>query len=123
MTDDLPQFDAARLIADVRKGDEAAIKQAYALTFGHEMGRLVLAHFMTQCGVGRVAGIGDTPRHAAYAAGQHDAGLALGAMAGFDQAAIVVAQMSDNLEGNTDDRSFNHAADGSDYVHGDDFEF
>jgi hypothetical protein len=119
MTEDMPGFDAAALIAELRRGDEDAMARAYRYTFGGELGRRVLAHFLHQCGVGRVMKLGESARHDAYAAGQHDAGLALAQMAGFDQASIAVAVLSDNLEGNTDDRQFNFAADGSQYFDAD----
>lgn len=99
-----PAFDAARLIADLRAGDEAAVRRAYLATFGTDLGRLVLTHHMAECGVGNPLG----PKKLKYAAGMHDGALKLAAMAGFDQSAINVAVISDNLEGRTDDEAFNH---------------
>ncbi len=106
MTDDAPApFDAARLIADVRRGDPEAISEAYRRTFGHEMGRLVLAHHLADCGVGSALG----HKQLKYAAGKHDAAILLASLAGFDQAALAVAVLTDNLEERSDDQSSNFA--------------
>lgn len=96
---DLPVFDSARLIADVRKGDPQALADAYRHTFGHELGRLVLAHHLADCGVGSALGREDLE----YAAGRHDAAIALASKAGFDQASLAVAVLTDTLEGATHD--------------------
>ncbi|MGH6955296.1 MAG: hypothetical protein ACREEW_01370 [Caulobacteraceae bacterium] len=115
-----PDFDAARLIADVRKGDPAALAQAYKITFGHDLGRLVLAHHMAECGVGNALGGAQSAGALRYQAGRHDAALALASAAGFDQASIAVAVLSDTLQGTQDDDAFNHPSDPSAYVLPDD---
>jgi hypothetical protein len=91
----LPQIDAARLIADVRRRDEKALDEAYRLTFGGELGRLVLADHLVSNGVGRPLGREATP----YDLGAHDAALFLASCAGFDEASVAVAVLTDNLEG------------------------
>jgi hypothetical protein len=102
-------FDAARLIADVRKGDQEALARAYKATFDHALGRLVLADFLASHGVGRPYGAGASVGELRYACGQQDAALELARRAGFDAASIAVATMTDQLEGTTDDPAFNHA--------------
>ena len=104
-----PAFDAARLIADVRKGEPEAIAQAYQRVFGNDMGRLVLAHHLATCGVGGRFGPDLTDQQLRYAAGRHDAAIELATSALFDQAAIVVATLTDNLEGNShEEPAFNY---------------
>lgn len=97
MTDALPEFDARKLIALVRKGEPEAIRQAYAFTFGTDLGRLVLAHHLASCGVGRLSGSGVSTDDRHYAAGQHDAALMLAEEAGYGQAALAVAVLTDEL--------------------------
>jgi hypothetical protein len=92
-----PTFDAKKLIADVRKGDERAIRQAYAVTFGTEWGRLVLAHHLACSNVGARQGPGVSADDRHYAAGVHDAALQLAEMAGYGQAALAVAVLTDEL--------------------------
>ena len=104
MTTEAPQaLDGARLIAEVRRGDPSAIDRAYVATFGHELGRLVLAHHMADCGVGNTLGAAE--ENLAYRAGMHDGALMLASRAGFDQAAIAVAVLTDQLEERSDDPS------------------
>lgn len=117
---DAPTFDAARLIADVRKGDPVALKQAYAVTFGNDLGRLVLAHHLAECGVGNALGVGGSTREMAYQAGRHDAALQLVTAAALDQASLVVAILTDNLEGTTDDDAFNYRSEPEGYIPDDD---
>jgi hypothetical protein len=112
----LPAFDAPALIARVRGGDEAALRQAYVATFGHELGRLVLAHHLSDCGVGRPLGRDDNLR---YVAGRHDAAIDLASKAGFDEASLSVAVLSDQLEGADYDGSSYGRPDGDD-IHLDD---
>lgn len=88
--------DPRALIAAVRKGDEGALRQAYETTFGNELGRLVLAHHLSESGVGGPLGRGEDLQ---YRAGMHDGALALAMKAGFDQATIATAVLTDNLEG------------------------
>ena len=112
-----PTFDAARLIADMRKGDPIAIEEAYTRTFGNNLGRLVLAHHLAVCGVGnKIGGLGVSPGDLAYAVGRHDAAIELALAAHFDQAAVVAALASETLEGNDDaDPAYN-------FVPGDDYD-
>lgn len=104
-----PVYDRARLIADVRKNDQEAIAKAYAETFQNELGRLVLAHFLVQCGVGAVRGQAETAAQLRYQTGRHDAALELALAAGFDAASVAVGVMTGDLEGTTDDATYNHA--------------
>lgn len=115
-TDAPPAFDAAQLIADLRKGDDAAISEAYYRTFGTDLGRLVLADILATAGVGAPFGALSAD-NIHYRAGAHDGALAIAERAKFDHASRVVAHLTAELEGNsTDDRSFNHAADGSAFL-------
>lgn len=94
MSEATPAFDAVKLIADIRAGDPRALDGAYRVTFGTELGRLVLAHHLQDCGVGNALGGQDL----AYRAGRHDGALALAAKAGFDAASIAVAVLTDQLQ-------------------------
>lgn len=100
-------FDAVRLIALVREGNEDAITEAYRRTYGSDLGRLVLAHHAAECGVGQVFGASATSEERHYVAGQHDAAIRLMSAAGYDQATAVVMVLTDQLEPRTqtDDRS------------------
>lgn len=113
MTDTPPEFDAARLIADVRRGTPEAVAEAYKMTFGHPFGRFVLAHFAAACGVGGKLGVGDLKYHA----GRHDAAVELINLAGFDQISAVVAVMTDNLEGSDDEPAYSHAEELDEFDH------
>jgi hypothetical protein len=93
-------FDNARLIALVRAGDRQALDLAYQMTFRTEVGRLVLAHHLMESGVGNAIPIDGTDADLRYLVGQHNAALALAAAAGLDQATIVVAALTGNLEEN-----------------------
>ena len=96
-------FDHAALIAGVRRKDAKAIERAYLETFGSDLGRIVLAHHLVECGVGMLMGSGpDLP----YNAGRHDAAIVLATAAGFDQAAIAVATLTDTLEGSIHEQTF-----------------
>lgn len=101
MSEEPSAIDGQRLIFEVRRGDPDAIERAYKITFGHDLGRLVLAHHLAECGVGNPLG----PDNLKYAAGRHDGALALALKAGFDQAAVAVAVLTDNLEERTDESS------------------
>jgi hypothetical protein len=103
-----PQFDSARLIADIRKGDAAAIAQAYLVVFNNELGRLVLAHHLLESGVGQIYGAAATDAQMRYGAGKTDGALELAQKAGFDPAAHAVSVMTGQLEGTTNDAAFNH---------------
>jgi len=117
-------FDAARLIADLRRGDPGAIAQAYRITFAAELGRLVLAHHLAECGVGNALAPSATSGQTLfYAAGRHDGALLLATAAGYDQASLAVAVLTDQLEGTSDDAAFNHPAPLEGYEPGSDEDF
>lgn len=100
---DLSAIDGPALIAAIRGGKPEAIDQAYRLTFAGDLGRLVLAHHLAECGVGNQLG-----REALeYVAGKHDGALLLASKAGYDQASISVAVLTDDLKGDEDDGSDN----------------
>jgi hypothetical protein len=101
MSEPVSAIDGARLIAEVRRGDEEALRRAYQVTFGHDLGRLVLAHHLQECGVGNALGTDDLK----YRAGKHDGALQLALKAGFDQAAVAVAVLTDELEERADEGS------------------
>lgn len=105
------KFDVRKLIALVRQGDPAAVRQAYAVTFGSELGRFVLLHHLAECGVAQTQGRGTTASDRDYAAGMHDAALQLAALAGFDQTAAAAVVLTDELtEENHDDTQFEGSA-------------
>lgn len=111
MADDAPPaFDAGRLIADLRAGKPEAFEQAYKNTFGNTLGRMVLASFMADCGVGRpFRALGLSDAELRYAVGVHDAALDLAVKAGFDQASVIVALATDQLEGSDENEpAFNY---------------
>lgn len=109
MTDEAhAHFDALRLVADLRRGDQTAFEEAYQRTFGNEMGRLVLAHHLAECGVGNALGRHLTDAELRYAIGMHDSAINLAAKAGYDQAAIAVGVLSDNLEGKDNELGANY---------------
>lgn len=96
-----PAFDAARLIADIRKSDPAAIERAFALAFDNDVGRLVLAIHLADCGVGNAFGPHLSDSDLRYAVGRHDAAVSLAQRARFDQAELIGAVFTDNLEERT----------------------
>ena len=63
---------------------------------------------MANCGVGNMLGQADSAGQLRYQAGRHDAALELAAAAGFDQASIAVAILTDQLEGTLTDETYNH---------------
>ena len=95
----LSAIDGRALIAQIRAGDEIALEAAYKQVFGTDIGRLVLAHHLSEMGVGANFGFDNLK----YRAGRHDAALDLASKAGFDATTVSVAVLTDNLEGNTDD--------------------
>ena len=101
MADTPPAFDAVALIDQVRRADPGALERAYQATFAGELGRLVLAHHLAECGVGKPIG-GDDLK---YRAGQHDAAIHLAAKAAVDQPTIAVAVLTDTLEENPNDQN------------------
>lgn len=122
MAEAAPAFDVGKLIADVRKGGEP-VERAYRLLFDTELGRLVLAHHLAECGVGRRYGSEATAAQLRYSTGMQDAALELARMAGFDHVDHAVAVMTDHSEGTTDDAAFNHQPDLPVYVPGPGEEF
>lgn len=94
---DLPPFDVRRLIADLKKNDPEAIGLAYRMTFGNELGRLVLAHHLNDCGVGMLIAA-ESDAQLRELVGRHNAAIELAAKANFGQAAIVAAVLSGRLE-------------------------
>lgn len=94
MSETVSAIDGRALAALIRQGDGDALDRAYKVTFGNELGRLVLAHHLSECGVGNALG----PDNLKYAAGMHDGALSLASKAGFDQAAIAVGVLTDELE-------------------------
>lgn len=108
MSGPLSAVDGRALAALIRQGDDDALKRAYKVTFGNDLGRLVLAHHLQECGVGNALG----PSKLKYAAGKHDGALSLASKAGFDQAAIAVGVLTDELEetGHEGSEAFDYAA-------------
>ncbi|WP_217433771.1 hypothetical protein [Caulobacter sp. S45] len=89
--------DNARLLADLRALNPVAIAQAYRMTFGGQVGRFVLTHWMADCGVGRAQGPGVSAEDRTYLAGRHDAAIDLMSSAGFDQPSAVLATLTEQL--------------------------
>lgn len=108
MSEPISAIDGPALIAAVRAGNSEALERAYRMTFGHDMGRLVLAHHLWSCGVGQPLGTNNLK----FAAGKIDAALELAAMAGFDASAVAVAVLTDDLEetGHEGSASFDYAS-------------
>ncbi|HEY1448855.1 MAG TPA: hypothetical protein VGF33_09980 [Caulobacteraceae bacterium] len=92
----------------VRLKDARAIDQAYQMTFGSSLGRLVLLNFLTDCQVGARTGRGAHGYDLQYLAGQQDAALALAARAGFGPETVALSTLTKTLEErrepNDDDR-------------------
>jgi hypothetical protein len=102
---DMPQlepargFDSARLIAEVRRGDEDSIAEAYRVTFGTALGRVVLLHALASIGrIGAPRGP-ETPEAANHLNGRGSAVLEIAGLAGFDPVAISAAGLTQTLEG------------------------
>jgi hypothetical protein len=98
-----PPFDYEALTAQLRKGDQTAIAQAYKTIFDSELGRFVLAHHLLECGVGRRYGNEASDAQLRYARGMEDAALDLAELAGFDPAMHAVAVLHYPLKGPPDD--------------------
>ncbi|MFC5346272.1 hypothetical protein ACETK8_15810 [Brevundimonas staleyi] len=118
MTDALPQdtpelepargFDSARLIADVRLGDQDAIREAYRRTFGTAMGRVVLLHALASIGeIGAPRGA-ESPEENNHKNGRGYAVLTMANLAGFDPVAVAAAGLTQTLEGADYERSYTH---------------
>lgn len=101
MSEPISAIDGPALIAAIRLGDDEALARAYRAVFANDLGRLVLAHHLAECGVGNALGTDNLK----YAAGKHDGALLLALKAGFDQAAVAVGVLTDNLEERSDARS------------------
>ena len=118
MTDTLPAdtleletargFDSARLIAEVRRGNEAAISEAYRQTFGSHVGRVVLLHALASIGeVGAPRGA-ETLAEASHKNGRGYAVLKIAGLAGFDPTAIAAAGLTQILEGADYEQGYGH---------------
>lgn len=118
MTDPLPTetpelepaatFDSARLIAEVRRGDPAAIEEAYRVTFGHALGRTVLLHALAVVGeIGKPRGP-ESREDANHINGRGYAVLEIARLAGFDPVAISAAGLTQLLEGAPHEHGFGH---------------
>lgn len=103
-------FDSARLIADVRRGEEAAIGEAYRLTFGNQLGRVVLLHALAT--IGRVGHPRDRERieQANFQNGRASAVLEIAGLAGFDPVAIAAAGLTQTLEGAHYEQGYGHGS-------------
>jgi len=118
MTDHLPEdapeletargFDSARLIAQVRRGDETAIGEAYRQTFGTNLGRVVLLHALASIGEVGLPRAAETPAEANHKNGRGFAVLKIAGLAGFDPTAIAAAGLTQILEGADYDHGYGH---------------
>lgn len=97
--------DTHALMARLRAQDPAAIAQAYRMTFGSDLGRLVLAHHLAASGVGQIFGPDMDPVESRYRQGRHDGALDLFSRAGFDLASAALMVMTGQLEGRDDERA------------------
>lgn len=95
----------ARIRADRAAGADVDLSEVYSRLFGQPLGRLALAHFLALCGVGSRKGPGLSGDDRAYSDGREDAAIELMTLAGFDEASLVVAVMTDQLEGQTHGRT------------------
>ena len=97
----LPAFDTAALVARLKADDEEALAQAYRLTFGTEWGRYVLAHILSEGGVGRKFHGRLEGKDLAYHQGAHDFALEIFDRAGHGPADAVVTVMTGHVEGHS----------------------
>lgn len=100
-----PLFDSHALIARVRGQDEEALKEAYRIVFGNELGRLVLADMAAMAGVGMKYGGAPDLYSVGFHQGGHDLALDVIGRAGFDQASAISMVMTGQLEGRDDEQS------------------
>lgn len=98
-------FDSARLIAEVRRGDETAIAEAYRITFGTALGRVVLLHSLATIGLVGQPRTAETPEQSNHTNGRGFAVLEQARLAGFDHVAISAAGLTQTLEGAHYERS------------------
>jgi hypothetical protein len=118
MTDTLPEdapelepavtFDSRRLIALVRRGDAAAIGEAYRLTFASDLGRTVLLHMLATIGEIGAPRAAETPEQSNHLNGRGFAVLKIAGLAGFDPVAISAAGMTQALEGARYEHGYGH---------------
>lgn len=118
MTDALPEdtpeletalgFDSARLIAQVRRGDGTAIGEAYRITFGTAMGRVVLLHALASIGEVGLPRAAETPAEANHKNGRAFAVLKIAGLAGFDPVAVAAAGLTQILEGADYEHGYGH---------------
>ena len=101
-------FDSARLIAEVRRGDEGAIAEAYRLTFGTALGRIVLLHALASIGEVGKPRMAETQEQSNHTNGRGFAVLEIARLAGFDHVAISAAGLTQALEGASYDRGYGH---------------
>lgn len=106
-------FDSKRLIAHVRCGDEGAIREAYRLTFGTELGRVVLLHMLATIGEIGQPRAGETPEQANHTNGRGFAVLQIAGLAGFDPVAIAAAGLTQTLEGARHEHGYGDSHDGN----------
>lgn len=102
-------FDSARLIADVRRGDPAAIGEAYRVTFGTALGRVVLLHALASIGEIGALRMAESAEENNHKNGRGYAVLTMANLAGFDPTAIAAAGLTQTLEGADYERSYSHA--------------
>ena len=101
-------FDSRRLIALVRRGDEAAIGAAYRLTFATDLGRTVLLHMLATIGEIGAPRAAETPEQSNHLNGRGFAVLKIAGLAGFDPVAVSAAGMTQALEGARHEHGYGH---------------
>jgi hypothetical protein len=97
-------FDSARLIAEVRRGNEDAIAEAYRVTYGTALGRVVLLHALATIGLIGQPRAAETQDQSNHTNGRGWAVLEMARLAGFDHVAISAAGLTQTLEGAHYDR-------------------
>lgn len=98
-------FDSARLIAEVRRGNDDAIAEAYRVTFGTALGRVVLLHALATLGQIGQPRQAETPEQSNHTNGRGFVVLEMARLAGFDHVAISAAGLTQTLEGAHYERS------------------
>ncbi len=101
-------WDRERVLAVLREGGEdreAMMGMAYAMTFGTELGRVVLMDVLERAGVGALVPVHVTDAQLRYQVGRMNAAIELAGNAGLDQAAIAAAIIEGQLEESRHDRS------------------
>lgn len=95
-----PKWDRQALIAMLREGNadrQKIVERAYQVVFADEPGRIVLLHFLQECGVGRLTGSQQTAGELRYGIGMMDAAIRLANAAGYDDAALAAALLHNEL--------------------------